>query len=232
MCGVTSRRHAEDLVREGRVRLNGVTVDDLATKVNPQRDKVFVDGRQIARVHDYVYLVLNKPHDTITTSSDERGRTTVMDYIHERRRVYPIGRLDRHTTGTLLLTDDGDFAHHLMHPRFEIPKAYRVTCDRAVTREDLAQLRTGVRLTDGVTAPAEALTIPGNKGRAVALTIHEGRNRQVRRMFEALGYDVEKLDRVAYGPVTLAGLPRGHVRRLTGEELRALRRLAGLSSTE
>ena len=227
MCGVASRRKAEDLLREGRVIVNGRKVSELATRIDPSRDQVFVDGKQITRVHDPVYLVLNKPKDTITTVKDERGRATVMDLVRTRDRVYPIGRLDRNTTGVLLLTNDGDFAHHLMHPRFQIPKAYHVVCDAPVTTAHMRQLTEGVILEDGTTAPASLTVIPRTRGKEIGITIHEGRNRQVRRMFEHLGYEVVKLDRVAYGPVTKTGLPRGATRRLTHHELRELKRLAG-----
>jgi 23S rRNA pseudouridine2605 synthase len=155
-----------------------------------------------------------------------------MDLVRSRYRVYPIGRLDRNTTGVLLFTNDGEFAHHLMHPRFEIPKVYQVTCDRPVQREDMQQLRSGVRLKEGVTAPARAEVIPASKGKEIGIVIHEGWNRQVRRMFEALGYEVRKIDRVAYGPVTREGLPRGSHRPLTSAEVRQLKRLAGLEPKE
>ncbi len=228
MCGIASRRKAEDLVVEGRVSVNGVTISSLATTLVPGRDRVFVDGKEVAHIDAPIYLVLNKPKDTITTMSDERGRATVMDYVHARKRVFPIGRLDRNTTGVLLLTNDGEFANRLMHPRHGVPKAYRVTCDEAVTREHLRALRDGIDLTEGRTAPAEVLSIPGGRGREVGITICEGWNRQVRRMFEELGYDVRKLDRVAYGPVTTEGLPRGATRALTPGEVRRLRSLAGM----
>jgi len=230
--GVTSRRKAEELVLEGRVRVNGVVINDLSTRVDPTRDRVFVDGKQAVRVHENVYLVMNKPKDTITTHSDERGRATVMDLVRTRHRVYPIGRLDRNTTGVLLLTNDGEFAHHLMHPRFEVPKTYRVVCESPVGRPDLDRLRRGLRLEDGTAAANQVLAIPGTKGHGVLITIHEGRNRQVRRMFERMDYRVEKLERVAYGPVSNEGLSRGEVRSLTKHELQALKRLAGITPDE
>jgi 23S rRNA pseudouridine2605 synthase len=232
MCGVASRRKADTMVAEGQVAVNGVVITDLGHKVDPVRDRVVVAGRQIVRTHDYQYLVLNKPKDTITTLNDERGRPTVMGLVKTKRRVYPVGRLDRNTTGVLILTDDGDFAHHLMHPQFEIPKSYLVSCTESVRREHLARLARGVRLEDGVTARAHVEVIPGTHGKDVGITIHEGRNRQVRRMFEELGYEVKKLDRVAYGPVTTAGLGRGRIRPLTPQELRHLRRMAGLEGKE
>jgi 23S rRNA pseudouridine2605 synthase len=173
------------------------------------------------------YIVLNKPKDTITTLKDERGRNTVMDLINTRHRVYPVGRLDRNTTGVLLLTNDGEFANRLMHPRFRVPKSYKVRCTTAVTREHLAKLSTGMQLTDGMTEPAKVVPLPGSKGKEVGITIFEGRNRQVRRMFESLGYEVKGLDRVAYGPVTYDGLPRGAFRKLRPQEIRKLEELAG-----
>lgn len=228
MCGVASRRKADDLVLEGKVEVNGKVLKDLGAKIDPRRDKVFVDGKQAARVHDYLYLVMNKPKDAITTLADEKGRTTVMSLVKTKQRVYPVGRLDRNTTGVLLLTNDGEFAHHLMHPKFQIPKSYQVALETPLTPEHAAQLRKGVKLEDGKTAPAEIYIIPHGKGKDVGITIHEGRNRQVRRMFESLGYEVKKLDRVAYGPVTKEGLSRGETRSLTRPEIRKLKQMAGM----
>ena len=228
MCGIASRRKAEELVLGGRVRVNNRVTNDLATRIDPTRDVVHVDDTQVVRVHDYIYLVLNKPKDTITTVSDEKGRHTVMELVHTKQRVYPIGRLDRHTTGVLLLTNDGEFAQHLMHPRKEVPKSYRVALDAVPAREHLRQIAAGIRLSDGMTSRADVVTIPGSKGKEVGITIHEGRNRQVRRMFEHFGYEVVRLDRVAYGPVTKEGLARGAVRKLTVREVAELQRLAGL----
>lgn len=228
MCGVSSRRKADELVEAGSVTVNGAVMTDLGTKINPRKDSVRVDGKQVVQVHDYLYLVLNKPKDTITTLSDEKGRTTVMSLVKTKQRVYPVGRLDRNTTGVLLLTNDGNFAHHLMHPKSEIPKSYQVTLETALTNEHAAQLRKGIKLEDGKTAPADVYILPGGKGKDVGIVIHEGRNRQVRRMFESLGYEVQKLDRVAYGPITKEGLKRGETRSLTRPEVRKLKQLAGI----
>jgi pseudouridine synthase len=228
MCGVASRRKADEMVLEGKVEINRSIVRDLGTKIDPQRDKVYINGKQIVQVHDFVYLVMNKPKDTITTLSDERGRTTVMSLVRSKHRVYPVGRLDRNTTGVLLFTNDGEFANRLMHPKFEIQKSYLVTCETAVKPEHVEQLRKGMRIEDGKTAPAQVYVMPHSKGKEIGIIIHEGRNRQVRKMFEALGYEVRKLDRVAYGPVTKEGLARGATRSLTRPEVRKLKELTGM----
>ncbi|MBI5474710.1 MAG: rRNA pseudouridine synthase [Ignavibacteriae bacterium] len=228
MCGIASRRKADELVTNGSVQVNGKVMTDLGRKIDPQRDKVFLEGKQVAQVHDYLYLVMNKPKDAITTLSDEKGRTTVMSLVRTKQRVYPIGRLDRNTTGVLLLTNDGEFANRLMHPKFEISKSYQVSLETALTHEHAEKLRKGMKLEDGKTSPAEVYIIPGGKGKEIGIIIHEGRNRQVRRMFESLGYEVKKLDRVAYGPVTKEGIARGGTRSLTRPEVRQLRKLAGM----
>lgn len=228
MCGIASRRKAEDLVLKGKVEVNHHVVTDLATRVRPGIDKVFVEGKQAVRVHDHLYLVMNKPKDTITTLSDERGRTTVLSLLRSKQRVYPIGRLDRNTTGVLLFTDDGEFANRLMHPKFEVPKSYQLNLDKSLAPEHREHLRKGVQLEDGPTAPAEVYVLPHGRGKEIGIVIHEGRNREVRRMFEHFGYEVLKLDRVAYGPVTKEGLARGATRSLTRSEVRALRALAGI----
>jgi 23S rRNA pseudouridine2605 synthase len=220
--GVTSRRKADELIAAGRVTVNGRAVRDLGTKVDPSSDEVFLDGRQIVAVAPNVYILFNKPKDTITTLADERGRKSVRDYIGIDRRVFPVGRLDRHTTGVLILTNDGDFANAIMHPRNKVRKTYLVTADRSVSPEDLRRMASGMRLSDGRTAPAEVRTVPGTKNTVVEITIHEGRNRQIHRMFEAAGYGVRKLDRVAYGPLTYAGVPRGKWRYLRPPEVRSL----------
>jgi 23S rRNA pseudouridine2605 synthase len=228
MCGISSRRSAEELVLTGRVSLNGKRVADLATRVDTLHDRVRLDGKEIRPVSGLVYLVLNKPRDAITSLNDERGRRTVMEFVHSQRRVFPVGRLDRNTTGVLLLTNDGEFAHRLMHPRRGIPKSYHVTCDRPVRAEHARRLAGGVDLDDGRTAPADVVLLPAGRGSGVGITITEGKNRQVRRMFEHLGYQVVRLDRVAYGPVTKRGLARGEIRSLTRQEIHALRLLAGI----
>jgi len=226
--GVASRRKADILISEGHVRVNNKVITEMGVQVNPSKDKVFVDGKQISILDEPVYIVFNKPKDCITTLSDERGRTTVMDYIKVKTRVFPVGRLDRNTTGVLLLTNDGELANRLMHPRYEIKKAYKVTLDRALTDRDADNLRRGVRLDDGVTAESEVHFLPGGRRKVVGIIVHEGRNREVRRMFEHLGYEVKKLDRVAYGDITFEGLRRGEWRHLTRQEVARLKSAVGL----
>ena len=229
MCGVASRRRADEYIVRGRVRVNHSVVTDLGTKIDRTHDQVEVDGRRVSEVRELVYLVLNKPKDTITTLHDERGRTTVVEIVPGRHRVYPVGRLDRNTTGVLLLTNDGLFANRMMHPRHEIPKTYRVTCDRPVGPDHLRRLAEGVSVDGRRTARADAMVVPRTRGKEVLITIHEGRNRQVRRMFESLGYEVEKLDRLAYGPITHEGLGRGETRSLSRREVRVLLEMAGVN---
>jgi 23S rRNA pseudouridine2605 synthase len=226
--GIASRRKADEMIEQGRVRVNGKVVTSLGVKIDPTRDKVFVDHKQVTVLDEPVYIVFNKPKDAITTASDEHGRTTVMDYVRVKQRVFPIGRLDRNTTGVLLLTNDGEFANRLMHPKREIEKAYQVTLDRPLAPEDAEKLAKGVRLSDGMTAPAEVHAIPGSRNRVVGIVIHEGRNRPVHRMFEALGYEIEKLDRVGYAEITYEGLPRGRWRYLTRGEVRKMKELVGM----
>ncbi len=225
VAGFASRRKADEMIRDGLVSVNGRVVLDMGHKVDPDADSVFVHGRQITVVRECVYVLLNKPKDAITTMSDERGRRTVMDYVRVKERIYPVGRLDRNTTGVLLLTNDGDLANHLMHPRREFTKAYKATLDRPLSPEHARMLSEGIRLPDGKTRPAEVVMIPGGKNRVVGIVIHEGKNRQIHRMFEVLGYTVEKLDRVAYAGLTYEGVPRGRWRSLTHREVEYLKKL-------
>jgi 23S rRNA pseudouridine2605 synthase len=223
--GAASRRAADEMITAGRVRVNGKVVTEMGVKVRPSEDRVEVDGSPVTQDPRLVYIVLNKPKDTITTTSDERGRNTVLDLVPGRHRLYPVGRLDRNTTGVLLLTNDGDLAWRLMHPSFHAPKVYRVTLGSAIRSADVEKLRRGVQLEDGITAPCEAEIIDPPASHMVGIILHEGRNRQVRRMFEALGHDVRKLERTGYAGLTCAGLRRGGWRFLEDHEVRALRAL-------
>lgn len=222
--GITSRRKADDLIAAGKVSVNGTVVTEMGTKVDPS-DRVEVEG-QIINPEPFDYVLLNKPKDTITTVDDERDRAIVMDLLDEEARqrgVVPVGRLDRDTTGVLLFTNDGDLTHRLMHPSYAVEKLYLVRATAPVKPHDLDQLRTGVRLDDGL-ARADHADYVSDDTREVGLALHEGRNRQIRRMMEALGYEVDKLDRVEYAGIRVDKLRRGQWRRLRPNEINRLRR--------
>ncbi len=219
--GVASRRAAEEIVRAGRVTVNGEPVTDPATDVT-DADAVAVDGAGVTPAAGRVVYALNKPVGVVSTASDPQGRPTVVSLIPSSHRLYPVGRLDIDTTGLILLTNDGELAHRLTHPSFEVPRTYRARVDRPPVRDaTLRRLRRGVILDDGPTAPARVRRIAPD---VLELTIHEGRKRQVKRMCEAVGHPVRRLERVAFGPLTLGDLAPGAHRRLTGDELRALSR--------
>ena len=215
--GVASRRGADELIRAGRVRVNG-DVAGLATYVG-ERDRVELDGSPVAP-QPLAYVLLHKPAGVVTTARDPHGRPTVVGLVKLDRRVVPVGRLDADTTGALLLTNDGALAHRLMHPRYGVEKAYEVEVEGEPSAEALQQLRTGIELDDGPTAPAEAWRLgPGR----LELTLHEGRKHQVKRMCAAVGHPVTRLHRRAYAGLTLEGLAPGEWRELTPAEIQALR---------
>jgi pseudouridine synthase len=215
--GVASRRGAEDLIRAGRVRVNG-EVAGLATFVEP-RDTVEVDGRPI-EPEPLTYVLLHKPAGVVTTARDPQGRATVVELVGHDRRVVPVGRLDADTTGALLLTNDGPLAHRLMHPRYEVDKVYEAEVEGEPSDEALAQLAEGIELDDGRTAPARVRSLGPS---LVELTIHEGRKHQVKRMLQAVGHPVRRLHRSRYAGLTLDGLALGEWRALTPGEVANLR---------
>jgi 23S rRNA pseudouridine2605 synthase len=222
--GICGRREAAELVKEGKVAVNGDKVFEPGYKVSG-KDKVFVKGKQVFIQKNAVYILLNKPKDFITTSNDPQGRKTVMELVKQatKERVYPVGRLDRNTTGVLLLTNDGELAQQLTHPSFEVKKIYEVTLDKPVAKKDLDAILTGVVLEDGfVQADAAGYAEGGNK-MVVGIEIHSGRNRIVRRIFEHLGYDVRGLDRVMFGNLTKKNVDRGKWRLLNEKEVRLLK---------
>jgi len=227
--GISSRRKADELILSGTVTVNGERVTSLGSKVDPSKDRVYVSGKQVVPVNDHIYIVLNKPKDCITTAKDEKGRRTVLDIVRIKERVYPVGRLDRNTTGALILTNDGELANRLMHPRYEVNKAYEVEIEQGLSDEALRKLRTGVSLDGETSGPCEVYVLPQTKRKRVGIIMHEGRNRQVRKMFEACGYKVAKLHRVADGPITAEGLSRGEWRYLSKREIAALKEQVGLS---
>ncbi len=230
MAGVGSRRKNDTLILSGEVKVNGRVVQELGLRVQPGVDRISVRGKAVGIAEKPVYILFNKPKDTITTVSDEKGRTTVMNFVRLRRRVFPVGRLDRNTTGVLLFTNDGDLANALIHPAREIEKIYRVTLDRPIHLGDFGKLRKGVELRDGFAKPKSAEIVDGSQRKKILLSIHEGRNHEIKRIFEAIGYDVKQLDRVSFAGLTALGLPRGSWRFLNRNEVEFLKNSAGLTN--
>jgi len=225
-CGVCSRREAADWVKSGKVTVNNTRILEPGHKVT-SRDEVRINGKAVHLRRNLVYILLNKPKDCITTTDDPRGRKTVLDIVHNAttERVYPVGRLDRNTTGVLLLTNDGELTQKLAHPRFEVRKIYEVTLDKVLSNKDFDSIARGITLEDGFIAPdALAWPVPGNK-QIVGIEIHSGRNRIVRRIFEQLGYEIKALDRVLYGNLTKKNVERGKWRFLSEKEVRLLKYL-------
>ncbi len=223
--GIAARREADELIAAGRVTVNGAVTTEMGVKVTPD-DRVEVDGQPVQPT-DLAYVLLNKPLDTLTTVTDDRGRQTVLDLVSIPKRLksalFPVGRLDKDTTGALLLTTDGELAHRLMHPSHGAIKFYLVEVDRPLTDSDLDRLRQGVDLDDGPARADHAAFVDDDR-RRFGLQLHEGRNRQVRRMAEAIGRRVVSLDRVGYAGLDLTDLRRGRWRRLQPHEVNALRR--------
>lgn len=225
--GIASRRRAEEIVAAGRVRVNGAVVTEMGVKVDPRRDRIEVDGRVVA-AEKPVTVVLNKPRGVVSTVRDPEGRPTVAELVRDvGARLFPIGRLDWATSGALLMTNDGELAHALTHPRFGVEKTYQVRLQGAVGDDVLEAWRKGVLLDDGVkTRPAQAVfrTEVSEGGAWVQITIKEGRNRQIRRMAEATDVEVIKLKRISFAGITIDGVPLGTYRELTDKELARLKR--------
>lgn len=226
--GVASRRASEKLILQGKVKVNGQQITELGTKVSSQ-DEITVNGVPIQR-EQHVYYLLNKPRGVISSAHDDKGRKTVVDIIHDEdidKRIYPVGRLDYDTTGIILLTNDGALANQLMHPRYEVAKTYIAKVKGIIQNDDLKQLRLGVKVDGRKTKPAKSKLLKvdqAKKTSLVQLTIHEGRNHQVKKMFLAIGHPVIKLHRETYGQLTLEGLQPGEFRQLKPEEVRQLKK--------
>jgi len=224
--GVSSRRAAATLVKEGKVTVNGAVITDPGTKVL-YTDTVKVAGKKVTVSSHFVYILLNKPKDFLTTTTDPQGRKTVQQLIAKatEERVYPIGRLDRNTSGVLLFTNDGDLAQKLSHPKNEMKKIYHVGLDKPLTKQHFEKIMTGVELEDGIARVDEMAYADPKDKTQIGLEIHSGKNRIVRRIFAALGYDVKTLDRVMYAGLTKKNVQRGNWRFLTEKEIRALKYL-------
>lgn len=227
-CGYCSRRDADEYIAAGKVEVNGEVVTQMGVKVH-RSDKVVVEGKP-QNLEKLVYILLNKPKDTITTTDDPRGRDTVLDKVKDAtdKRVYPVGRLDRHTMGLLLLTNDGDLANRLMHPSYEVRKTYEVESKPSLKGDELDELRSGIYLKDGIIEVERLEATP----RGFMLSIFEGRNRLVRRMVEYFGSDVKKLKRIDYAGLTLANVKMGQWRYLKEGEINGLRELVELDTLD
>ncbi len=224
--GICSRRKADELIEAGVVSVNGEVVSELGFKVDPAKDVIRYNGETLKR-EKMVYVLLNKPKDYITTTDDPQERRTVMQLVDKasRERIYPVGRLDRNTTGLLLMTNDGDLAEKLSHPRNNITKIYNVELNKSLTQGDFNKLQFGLELEDGLIKPDVVSYVQGASKREIGIQIHSGKNRIVRRMFEHLGYEVVKLDRVVYANLTKKDLPRGRWRYLEDKEIIQLKHL-------
>ncbi|MES3703725.1 pseudouridine synthase [Staphylococcus arlettae] len=226
--GYTSRRKAETLIVEGKVKVNGTVTDELGTKVKPS-DVIEVEGIKLEQ-EDKLYILFYKPSQVITSVSDDKGRTVVTDYFKELdTRIYPVGRLDYDTSGLLLLTNDGEFTNLMTHPRYKIQKKYVAKLKGYLMREEVKALEKGIMLEDGLTQPAIVKVKNQDKEKnttLVEITIAEGRNRQVRRMFEHFGHTISKLQRIEFGPLNLKGLNAGEGRVMTPHEVKTIRHMA------
>ena len=226
--GLASRRAAEELIAEGRVEVNG-DIAVLGRRVDPERDVIRVDGARVPTARRHRYILLNKPKGVVTTLDDPEGRRTVAEFLPKGPRLFHVGRLDADTTGLLLLTNDGDLANRLTHPRYEVSKTYVASVSGQVTPAVCKRLLDGVQLEDGVLKPDSVKLMDASvRGSLLRITLHEGRNRAVRRLLDAVGHPVVDLSRVALGPLQLGNLRIGQTRDLTRDELGALLDLAGM----
>lgn len=225
--GVASRRQSAKLIEEGYVRVDGQTVTEKGMRVDPGKQVVLVNGRPLPGEEKKHYFLFNKPGDVISTAKDTHGRKKVTDFFKSvKARLYPVGRLDKDTTGALIMTNDGSLAHKLAHPSFEVDKEYRVTVRESASAEDTRRIEKGVELDGRNTVPCSVeLVKKGPKGAVYSIKLHEGRKRQIRRMFEAVGSAVVKLERVRYAGLTLKGLKQGEFRELTEREIKRLKEL-------
>jgi len=224
--GYCSRRKADELIAQGKVKVNRNVVSEMGFKVK-RSDFVTVEGDPVSLVKTYTYILLNKPKDTLCSASDEKGRKTVFDIVRKQIRLFTVGRLDRNTTGVLLLTNDGELANRLTHPSFEIQRTYNVGLNKPLKFEDAEAIVQGVDLEDGKTGPCELFLDPEDNSK-LTLVLTEGKNREVRRIFEHFGYDVRKLDRKFFAGITNKGLARGEYRHLERKEILDLKKLVGM----
>ena len=228
--GIASRRASEELITAGRICVNGETAT-LGMSVDPESDIVLYDGKPVKQEEELITIMLYKPKGVVSTSDDPEGRKTVQEYVKDiPARLYNVGRLDINSEGLLLMTNDGELAHRMTHPKFSVAKTYFAICDGKLLPSEIASMTNGVTLDDGMTAPARITHVrPTNSGdTSFLITIHEGKNRQIRRMLEAIGHRTLRLKRERFGPLQLGELKPGETRRLTQDEMRSLRHALGL----
>ena len=222
-CGVASRRKCEELILSGKVKVNGILVNELGAKVDPENDTIEYDGKIISKEEKKIYIMLNKPEGYICSAKDEKDRKTVLDLVKVKERIYPIGRLDYDSSGLILLTNDGEVYNKIIHPRKEIIKKYIVIVKNKITEKDVKAFKAGIDIGGYVTAPASLKNISYDEEKNIStieVSIHEGKNRQIRRMCAALNHDVISLKRVSIGDIKLAYLKKGEYRELSSEEIK------------
>lgn len=224
--GYASRRKSEEIIAEKRVKVNGKVISEMGYNVDEYRDVVEVDGKILNLIKNFEYFILNKPIGVVCSAKDEKDRTTVVDMIDTERRIYPVGRLDIDTTGLVLLTDDGELTNKIIHPKHEIEKTYIATVEGTPNAQGLRRLRTGIVIEGKKTSPAKVKILKNFETDSILeVVIREGRNRQVKKMFDAIRHPVKKLMRIAIGNIQLGDLPLGYYRRVTEDELKYLRSL-------
>jgi pseudouridine synthase len=223
--GFAARRKVDELIKEGRVTVNKKTVTELGTKIDPEKDLVKIDGEPVKSRSKFIYVLLNKPKGYITSTSDELGRPIVMDLVKLKERIYPVGRLDYDTEGLLLLTNDGELAAKLMHPKYKVFKTYLVKINKPIDDTKVNKLRTGVKVEGKSTGEAKVKIVPETGSHEILITIHEGRNRQIRKMMETVGLFVRKLKRIDYAGLKIDNLKSGHWRYLLAAEVALLKKI-------
>ena len=224
-CGLASRRKCEEYIQQGKVKVNGEVITELGTKIIPLKDKVEFEGRAITSESKHVYILLNKPIGYVTTTNDQFGRDDVLDLVKVKERIVPVGRLDMYTSGALILTNDGDFVYKVTHPKHEINKTYTVTLKGIITKEEVLKLQEGVDIGDYITKPAKVKILKTDVEKQISrleIVIHEGKNRQVRRMCESVGRKVLALHRTKIGAISVKEIPLGKWRFLRKEEIKKL----------
>lgn len=224
-CGVASRRKCEEYIIQGKVEVNGKVVTELGTKINTEKDRVKLNNKEVKEVTKKIYILLNKPIGYVTTAEDQFGRDTVLDLVKVKERIVPVGRLDMYTSGALILTNDGEFVYKITHPKHEINKTYNVTLKGIVQNSEIEKLKNGVKIDDYITKPAKVRILKTDIEKDISrieITIHEGKNRQVRKMCEAIGRNVIALHRSKIGPINVKDVPLGKWRYLTDKEVNKL----------